>query len=331
MIRAAAVPALAGLALAVPATAQAAPPVCPSVEFTMFPGASLGLPAPTCTDPEGKSFSVSNVTAPAHGTVSLDARSYTPNTGFHGWDEFTYQVTDADGEISAPAKVRILVDTAPECDDASATVPANGVLVLADLPCDDPNGDAVTIVVDDPAHGTISFPDNETIVYTPTPGYSGTDSFPYYAEDEFGLESYLAATMRIRVVAAPAATPLPGPAATPVPTPPKDLTAPAVTLAAKKATLAKGVPVTLSVSENASATLALTLDQKTARRLKLSRTVGTLKAALTPGTKTLAIKLTAKARKALKAVKRAKLTLTAVVTDTAGNNTTKTLTVRLKR
>jgi hypothetical protein len=122
---------------------------------------------------------------------------------------------------------------------------------------------------------------------------------------------------------------------------PKDLTAPTVSLrsAAKplKQTLAKGLAIELTTNENASATLTLTLDKATARKLRVDRkakgpvTVGTIRSALTAGKATIPIRLSAKARKALKAVKRVKLTLTAVVTDTAGNKTTKTLAVTLKR
>jgi hypothetical protein len=99
----------------------------------------------------------------------------------------------------------------------------------------------------------------------------------------------------------------------------------------KNASSKRTVSIVVTTSENAAATLTLTVDKATARKLKLSRTVGTLKAALTKGQSTLAVKLSTKARKALKKLKRVKLTLTAVVTDAAGNKTTKTLAVTLKQ
>ena len=64
---------------------------------------------------------VTFVTPPAsrHGMLRGPLR-YRPNTGYHGFDEFTYRVTDADGEVSVPATVRVIMDTPPSCDlDAS--------------------------------------------------------------------------------------------------------------------------------------------------------------------------------------------------------------------
>jgi hypothetical protein len=84
-------------------------------------------------------------------------------------------------------------------------------------------------------------------------------------------------------------------------------------------------------NENATATLTLTLDKATARKLHLSRKLGEIKAALTPGTATIPMKLSAKARKAFKKLKRVNLTLTTFVADAAGNSITKTLAVTLKK
>jgi hypothetical protein len=93
----------------------------------------------------------------------------------------------------------------------------------------------------------------------------------------------------------------------------------------------QAVAIALTTNENSTATLTLTLDKATARKLKLSRSVGQTKAALTPGTSTVTVKLSAKARKAFKKLKRVKLTLTAFVIDTAGNNLTQTLALTLKK
>jgi hypothetical protein len=108
-----------------------------------------------------------------------------------------------------------------------------------------------------------------------------------------------------------------------------DLSAPVIKL--KDASKKQAASIALTTSENSTATLTLTLDKATARKLKLSRTVGQVKAALTPGTAMIAVKLSAKARKAFKNLKRVKLTLIAVVVDTAGNSTTRTVAVTLKK
>src|SRR4051794_12851070 len=115
------------LVLAVPAVAQAAPPVCPDASFTMEPGKVLQFPKPVCNDPEGNSYQVSSVSDPPNGVIggSPDAGSYTPDAGFHGPDQFTYQVKDSANEVSLPATVHILVDTAPTCADRSFTTQVN--------------------------------------------------------------------------------------------------------------------------------------------------------------------------------------------------------------
>jgi hypothetical protein len=135
---------------------------------------------------------------------------------------------------------------------------------------------------------------------------------------------------------------LPAPVVTPPPPPPpKDLTAPSVTLKSPakplRQVLSKGLSIVLRTNEHSTAQLTLTVDKSTARKIRLERkakkpvTVGTLSTALTPGSSTVTIKLSSKAKRALKSVKTVKLLLTVVVTDTAGNKTTKKLTVTLRR
>ena len=256
-------------------------------------------------------------------------------------------MTDADGEVSLPATVRILVDTPPDCDDSVASVDAGTTTVLPDFPCEDVDDDREFIVfIDDGAHGTVTIDDfTGEVSYTPDAGFTGTDKIPYYAEDDFELRSPERA-MTITVEAVPVPAPaVPTPVATVLPslppTAPLDGTPPSVTLksAAKplKQTLSKGVAIQLTTNENSTATLTLTVDKATARKLRLDRkargavTVGTLKAALTPGSPTVTVKFSSKARRAFKSAKRLKLLLTAVIVDVAGNRTTKTLTVTLKR
>jgi hypothetical protein len=148
-----------------------------------------------------------------------------------------------------------------------------------------------------------------------------------------------------RITVKPAAPILiPGPPVrvpTPPPAPPKDVAAPVATLksAAKplKQTLSKGLAVLLGTNEASTVKFTVTVDKATARKLKLDRkakgpvTVGTVNAALNPGSSPVTIAWSAKAKRALKSVKKLKVVVTAVVSDAAGNQVTKTLTVTLKR
>ena len=103
-------------------------------------------------------------------------------------------------------------------------------------------------------------------------------------------------------------------------------------VALKNASKKQAVSITLTTNEHATATLTLTLDKVTARKLKLEphrrHAQGGADARHVRRSRS---SCRAKARKAFKKLKRVKLTLTAVVTDTAGNETTKTLAVTLKK
>jgi hypothetical protein len=326
---------LLGLALASPEAARAAPPVCPGATLQTPTNTPLNLPAPQCTGvlPDA-TVQIVPASGPANGTIIPgNPNVYRPNTVFQGYDSFRYTVTNPGEAPSNEATVTILVDAAPSCTNGTATVAMNGQVVLDALPCSDPDGaQDYFIWATDGARGRVDFLDDRVVTYTPSRDFVGTDTFVISAEDRFGLESQ-DATITVTVIGPPV-TPLPTAVPTVAP-PPRDTTPATVTLKSPakqlKQVLSKGVAIELGTNENASATLTLTLDKATARKLKLSGNVGTLKAALTPGKATLAVKLSAKARKALKTAKRIKLTVTAVVTDTAGNKTTKTLTVTLKR
>jgi hypothetical protein len=286
----------------------------------------------------GDTFTVAIATAPLHGTVAPEAGTnyYTPTAGYHGYDEFTYTATDNNMEQSAPARVQILIDTAPVCSDSTATVETGKQLTLS-LPCDDADDDELTIFVDDPLHGTVAFTATGDAIYTPAAGYVGTDTIDYYAaEDLFGLESFIATqTITVTVPAPPSQVPG-GPQASP-----PDVTAPAFSLKSAsqklKAVLSKGLRLVLTPSERVTATITLTVDRATARKLGLKRNakapvkVGGLTKALAGGQSTVAVKLTAKARKAIKKAGKVKLLITVVMRDAAGNRATDTMKAALKR
>lgn len=105
----------------------------------------------------------------------------------------------------------------------------------------------------------------------------------------------------------------------------RDTTPPAVTLGIKAtqklaSLLKKGLPVPVTCSEACTIDAGLALDAKTAKKLKLPKTVGTARASIaSSGAKTLNVKLTEKAAKALKKTKRFFVTVRLKVTDAAGN------------
>jgi hypothetical protein len=121
-------------------------------------------------------------------------------------------------------------------------------------------------------------------------------------------------------------------------TQPKDTTRPKLSVLLTRISLArllgKGLPVTVSCDKPCDVLAQLLLDGKTAKKLRISRSVeiGTARGQLAaPGKTTLVIKLKPKARKGLRGAKSLKLTLTTTAADRSGNVSTDTKTVKVGR
>ncbi|WP_296704846.1 Ig-like domain-containing protein [Algoriphagus sp.] len=167
---------------------------------------SLTIPAPgfllNDIDPDGDVLTatviVDNVD---HGTLAAFANgsfTYTPTPGFTGTDQFQYKMRDPDQNISDPITVTIEVvgtgvlpvgfsDQYRTSDGSTLTIPAPGFL-LNDI---DQNGEALTAtqIVDITDHGTLNALTNGSFIYTPSPGFVGTDQFQYKMKDASNNES----------------------------------------------------------------------------------------------------------------------------------------------
>jgi|GEM_PF-1725828 len=161
------------------------------------------------SDPDGDALSVTGLTSPAHGTVSINPNGtvrYVPATGYVGTDSFQYRAQDAQ-DVSGLATVTL--NRAPIArDDAWATaqnVPANipySSLLANDY---DPDGDtlAVSSVNASGLAGTLDCSSGTYCRFTPVPSFGGVTSFTYVASDGKGGTSQ--ATVRIKVGIANAA------------------------------------------------------------------------------------------------------------------------------
>ena len=88
-------------------------------------------------------------------------------------------------------------DTATSTDDAEVTIN-----VIANDTDSDGTIDPTSVqIVSQPAHGTTSTTSTGSVVYTPTAGYSGSDSFTYTVKDNQGAVSNVA-TVTLTVTAA---------------------------------------------------------------------------------------------------------------------------------
>ncbi|MFO0913885.1 MAG: Ig-like domain-containing protein [Pirellulales bacterium] len=152
---------------------------------------------------------------PSHGSLELRADgslTYVPEANFFGEDSFTYIVTDGTVE-SGPINVTITISAVndpPTTVGDSYTVVSgqslitslsNGLLVNDS----DPESDPITaLLADGPSHGQVQLNSNGTFTYTPNIGYTGPDSFTYFAND--GQQSSAAQSVQIGVTAAPLMT-----------------------------------------------------------------------------------------------------------------------------
>lgn len=144
----------------------------------------VGVPVdiPVLTNDRGTTLSVTSVSNPVGGTVTRtgDVPRFTPAAGFTGTASFDYAISGTGG--SDTASVDIVV--APRATDDSATTPAD-TDVLIDVLAND-SGDTLSVEsVTGTADGTVVITAGQTL-YTPTPGFSGTDSFGYTAKDAAG-------------------------------------------------------------------------------------------------------------------------------------------------
>src|SRR5712691_953975 len=123
---------------------------------------------------------------------SQDSFIYEPNYGYVGADSFTYHACDSsnncvDGTINLD-----VVNNPPNAVDDSYTVRdilyggGDTPLTLNDS---DPDGDPIRVLSVTPAsHGTFNYDfNNDSFIYQPDPGFTGTDSVTYRVCDNLGL------------------------------------------------------------------------------------------------------------------------------------------------
>jgi hypothetical protein len=153
--------------------------------------------------------SLTIVSGPQHGTVTVNSMNgmvtYQPTTGYSGTDGFGYTVRDGLGALSNVASVSVRVQPAPVAANDTATLQENQNVAINVLANDTSTGGtldpaSIKIVVSS-AHGTAVVVNGE-IVYTPTMGYSGLDTFQYSVQDNLGTVSNVA-TVSIEVMAPP--------------------------------------------------------------------------------------------------------------------------------
>lgn len=157
----------------------------------------------TASDPEGNPLTYWIQDAPAHGRIVGGANlSYVPDANYHGPDSFTF--TANDGALhSAPATVTVTVtpvNDPPQANDDTAATAAYVPVLIAVLGNDtDLDGHTLTVSSATPgANGSAAVQAGGSILYTPNPGFIGTDAFSYAVDDGNGGSDTAAVTVSVR-------------------------------------------------------------------------------------------------------------------------------------
>jgi RHS repeat-associated protein len=180
------------------------PPTAAGDSYQIDAAATLNVAAPGLlandSDPDagdriqarlGTGVSAGNLLLRSDGSFT-----YTPATSFAGTDSFTYFVVDAGGLSSAPVTVTIeVVPPGPLAVNDTFTTASNNPLtvlppgVLANDRDAHSTAPLTARLERDAIHGTAGLNPDGSFVYTPDPGFVGTDTFRYVAVDVQGLVS----------------------------------------------------------------------------------------------------------------------------------------------
>jgi VCBS repeat-containing protein len=140
------------------------------------------------------------VTLNADGTFS-----YTPDANFNGTDGFTYKANDgtADSNVAAVTITVNPVNDPPVAmndhysvaEDTPLTADAIGGVLRNDT---DVEGNPLSaVLVDGPAHGTVTLNADGSFTYTPEANFNGADGFTYQANDGSADSTVAAVTITV--------------------------------------------------------------------------------------------------------------------------------------
>jgi hypothetical protein len=141
----------------------------------------------TATDTDNDPLTYSIVTPPAHGSLSGTAPNvtYTPTPGYGGSDNFTFRTND--GHLNSDVVTVSITATssanhAPVANGQAVSTKEDTAVTITLTAMDADRNPLTYSIVTPPAHGSLSGT-APTVIYTPTPGYSGSDNFTFRTND----------------------------------------------------------------------------------------------------------------------------------------------------
>ncbi|WP_171815466.1 Ig-like domain-containing protein [Stanieria cyanosphaera] len=154
------------------------------------------------SDPEKQAINITSVTSLTGATVQVANGKvvYTPKLNYHGTDTFTYTIADTSGATNSAI---VTVNVNPKTNnpptagnDSATTAYATPVTINVKANDSDPDGDPLTITLNQPLNGTVNL-SGDQVVYTPNTGYFGTDTFTYRVADPDGVSAEATVTVTV--------------------------------------------------------------------------------------------------------------------------------------
>ena len=158
----------------------------------------------SATDADGDTVTFAKATDPTHGTITSFATSgafvYRPNGNYSGADSFSVRLTDArGGSVTSNVSISIAaLNDAPVAVNDVVRVDGAGLASINVKSNDsDPEGDAVTITIEEPAAvGTATVNADGTVRLAALPaGFKGVTRFKYKAADASGASNVATAAI----------------------------------------------------------------------------------------------------------------------------------------
>ena len=144
------------------------------------------------SEPDGQSYSITSVGTASHGVVTLFGNNvnYSPASNYAGADSFIYTLTDASGATAIATVSITIINNAPIAIADSYTTSVNAAKTINPMDNDkDPENQSISIsFVGTPVSGT-AVKSGNSIVYTPSNNFVGSDSFTYTIADASGATS----------------------------------------------------------------------------------------------------------------------------------------------
>ncbi len=139
------------------------------------------------SDPENSPLNWSILTQPQNGNLTGTAPNlaYAPNLNFNGQDNFTFKVIDNQGTESNTATISITVtpvNDAPTATSNTYNISEDNSVNIT-LAATDVDSSNLTYIITNSSHGTFFNGTGNSLTYTPTTNYNGTDSFTFTVTD----------------------------------------------------------------------------------------------------------------------------------------------------